>query len=93
VGEPFVKSTAKALPFYFTLYDNVHDVKAFAQLLRNGEMLAEAPVQLPPASGPRVQTVGRLPIESLPAGTYELRIRVTDGSREAARSAFFTLRD
>ena len=45
------------------------------------------------ASGPRVQHVGRLPIAALPAGTYELRIRVTDGARELSRSAFFTSLD
>ena len=44
--------------------------------------LAEAPVELPPATGSRVQHVGRLPIGALPAGTYELRIRVTDGRHE-----------
>ena len=36
---------------------------------------------------------GRLPIGALPAGTYELRIRVTDGTREESRTAYFTLRD
>ena len=45
-----------------------------AQLLRNGQALAEAPVALTAATGSRVQHVGRLPIATLPAGTYELRI-------------------
>ena len=48
-------------------------------------------MQLPPATGSRVQHVGRLPIGALPAGTYELRIRVTDGGQEMSRTAFFTL--
>jgi hypothetical protein len=68
-------------------------VKACAQLLRNGQAIADAPIDLPPASGSRVQHVGRLPIGSLPAGTYELRIRVTDGAREVSRTAYFRLRD
>jgi hypothetical protein len=68
-------------------------VKAYAQLLRNGEALAEAPVQLLPPTGSRIQHVGRLPIGALPPGTYELRIRVTDGRRELSRTAFFTLQD
>jgi hypothetical protein len=50
-------------------------------------------VQLPAASGSRVQHVGRLPIGALPVGTYELRIRVTDGSHEVSRTAYFTLQD
>jgi hypothetical protein len=61
--------------------------------MQNGRVLAEAPVTLPPAASSRVQHVGRLPIGTLPAGTYELRIRVTDGLREESRSAYFTVRD
>ena len=68
-------------------------VNAYAQLLSNGQPVAEAPVQLPPVTGSRVQHVGRLPIGTLPAGTYELRIRVTDGHQEISRAAFFTLQD
>lgn len=93
LGEPIRKSASGELPFYFTLYGNVQAVRAFAQLLHNGKALAEAPVQLPPATGSRVQHVGRLPIGALPAGTYELRIRATDGRHEVSRAAFFTLRD
>jgi VWFA-related protein len=93
LGDPIRRSGTSELPFYFALYGDVHDVKVYAQLLRNGEALAEAPVQLAPASGLRVQHLGRLPIGALPAGTYELRIRVTDGSRELSRTAYFTLRE
>jgi VWFA-related protein len=93
VGEPIRRSGASELPFYFVLYGNVQGLTASAQLLQNGKVLAEAPVQLPRSSGPRVQHVGRLPIGTLPAGTYELRIRVTDGKREESRTAYFTLRE
>jgi VWFA-related protein len=93
LGEPIRKAVTIDLPFYFTLYDAAPEVKAYAQLLRNGEALAEAPVPLLPPTGSRIQHVGRLPIGALPAGTYELRIRVTDGRRELSRTAFFTLQD
>jgi VWFA-related protein len=92
LGEPIQKSATSELPFYFTLYGDARDVKVFAQLLRNGETIAEAPVVLPPATGDRLQHVGRMPIGSLPVGTYELRIRAIDGTREVSRSAFFTLK-
>jgi hypothetical protein len=92
LGEPLRKSAAAELPFYFTLYGSSASAEAYAQLLRNGEFVAEAPVQLPPA-GARVRHVGRFPIGSLPAGTYELRIRVADIGREISRTAFFTLQD
>jgi VWFA-related protein len=91
LGEAIQKSTDAELPFYFTLYGNVHDAKATAELLRNGLAIAQTPLQLPPPTGSRVQEVARMPIGALPAGTYELRIRVTAGNQEVARSAFFTL--
>ena len=92
-GEPVRKSSTKELPFYFALYGRVQGLAASAQLLQNGRILAEAPIDLPPSTAPRVQHVGRLPVGALPAGTYELRIRVTDGQREQSRTAYFTLRD
>jgi hypothetical protein len=91
LGEAIQKSTDAELPFYFALYGNVHDAKATAELLRNGLAIAQTPLQLPPSTGSRVQEVARMPIGALPAGTYELRIRVSAGDQEVARSAFFTL--
>lgn len=93
LGELIRKSGASELPFYFALYGDVTGVRAYVQLMSNGRPVAEAPLQLPPATGSRVQHVGRLPIGALPAGTYELRIRVTDGRQEISRAAFFTLQD
>lgn len=89
LGEPIVNSASQELPFYFTLYGPHAGVAASAQLLRNGRVLADAPLQLPESAGPRVQHVGRFPIGTLPPGTYELRIHVGDLSR----SAYFTLRN
>src|SRR5262249_21443547 len=88
LGEPIVNAASRELPFYFALYGNTAGATASAQLLRNGQVLADAPVQLASSTGPRVQHVGRFPIGALPPGTYELRIRVG----ELTRSAFFTLR-
>ena len=91
LGEAIQKSTDAELPFYFTLYGNVRDAKATAQLLRNGLAIAQTLLQLPASTGSRVQEVARMPIGALPAGTYELRIHVSAGDQEVARSAFFTL--
>jgi len=93
LGEPIQNSASRELPFYFALYGDLRAVKAYAQLSRNGRPLAEAPVDLPSADGSRIQHVGRLPVGALPAGTYELRIRVTDGPHEASRTAYFTLQN
>jgi VWFA-related protein len=90
LGEPMRKS-AGDLSFYFTLYGDVRAVAASVQLLRNGQVLATAPLQLPAGAGSRVQHVGRLPIGALPSGTYELRIQIVGGAHELSRTAYFTL--
>jgi VWFA-related protein len=88
LGEPIVNAPSRELPFYFELYGGAAGATAAVQLMRNGQVIAEAPVQLADSTGPRIQHVGRFPIGALPAGTYQLRIRVGD----LTRSAFFTLR-
>jgi hypothetical protein len=93
LGEPIPRSAKRELPFYFTLYGATDGVTVTAQLLHNGRALADAPVRLPQATESRVQHIGRLPVASLPAGTYELRIQVTDGKHDLSRTAFFTLVD
>src|SRR5258708_37459811 len=74
LGEPIRKSGAGDLSFYFALYGDVGAASASAQLLRNGQVLAAAPVPLPAATGSRGQHVGRPPIGPLPTRTYQLRI-------------------
>lgn len=93
LGEPIRRSAGGELSFYFALYGGLQSVTVAADLLRNGELLAGAPMELPPATGSRVQHVGRLPIGRLPRGTYELRIQVTGAGRELSRTAYFTLQD
>ena len=93
VGEPVRRAAGTELPFYFAVYGDRRGMKADVQLLRSGQVIAESPLELPMSTGPRVQHVGRLPIGNLPNGTYELRIRLTDGRREQSRTAYFTLRD
>ncbi|MEO8522626.1 MAG: hypothetical protein ABI603_14760, partial [Acidobacteriota bacterium] len=93
LGQPLRKSPGSVLPFYFALYGPIAGAKAEAQLLRNGTPLAEIPIDLPVASGPRMQHIGRLPTDALPAGTYELRIRVITAGGETSRTAYFTIQD
>ncbi len=88
------KRAGSELPFYFTLYgEDASGANATVQLLRNGAVLAEAPLDLPASTGARVQHVGKLPIGGFPAGTYQLRIAVSKGQQQLARTAFFTLVD
>lgn len=95
LGESIHRASVSELPFFFTLYgtDTIHPDGAFVQLLRNGQPVAEGPLQLAAATGARIQHVGRLPVGSLPAGTYELRVRIVTAGNEISRTAFFTLQD
>jgi VWFA-related protein len=93
LGEPIHRSPGAELTFYFALYGRTDAVKASVDLLRNGQTVASAPVDLPAATGSRVQHVARLPIGRLPAGTYELRIVVTGAGRDLSRTAYFTLKE
>ena len=43
------------------------------ELLKDGRVIAATPLELPKVAGGRAQHVGKLPIEGLPAGTYQLR--------------------
>ncbi|MEO6238629.1 MAG: VWA domain-containing protein [Vicinamibacterales bacterium] len=91
LGDPIRKSAAGELTFYFALYGEVAGISTTAELLRNGRVIAAAPVTLAEPAGRRIQHVGRLPIAALPTGTYELRIQVTGAGRELSRTAYFTL--
>jgi VWFA-related protein len=92
LGEPISRSATKELTFYFAIYGASPDMNVTAQLLRNGQPLAEAPVTIA-GTRSRIQHVGRLPIVALPTGTYELRIRIDSGGAAQARTAFFTIEE
>jgi hypothetical protein len=94
MGEPLSKATVKELPFFFVAYTAAGGPPAAAtlQLSSNGQKLAEAPLELSPAtSAGRIAQVSRIPVEPLPPGTYELRVSVTQGSMAATRSLLFRL--
>jgi hypothetical protein len=93
VGEPLTHGRDDALSFYFVVYPVMGRCACSAQiaLLRNGKPIAEATRELPATQDARLQHVGNLPIADLPAGTYELRVTVTDNQEQQTRTAFFTV--
>lgn len=95
LGDPVDKAAEEELAFYFSLYpDRGRPVRqATLALLKNGRQIAEAPLEMGESSNSaeRVQHVGKLPLASLPAGTYELKVSVSDGRTSQARSAYFTI--
>jgi VWFA-related protein len=95
MGEPVLKATYKQLPFFFSVYLPKGGTAApnlAVELWQSGRALAQIPAQLPPAdqSG-RIQYAGALPLESIPAGSYELRVILKSGSGNVTRSAHFTI--
>ena len=94
VGNAVMKTATKELPFFFTIYrGETGPLTGTAQLLRNGGVVAEAPLEIASSTDLRIQQLGRLPVSGLAAGTYELRITVASGPQRVAESAYFTLQD
>lgn len=93
LGEPLKKSTTPELGFFFTAYPaSGTKLKATLQVLQNGAQLAALPLTLDePDSSGRIQQVSRLPIGSLAAGTYDLRVVLSDGRQQIARSTTFRI--
>jgi hypothetical protein len=95
LGEP-VSKAAKELAFYFVIYpgDEQPPPACEIQLLQNGQLLAELPMPLAPRepSG-RVPQLGRLPLDQLAPGTYELRATAKQGDQQVSRTAILRIVD
>ena len=89
LGEDISKAN-KEIGFFFTVYPGAAGTKleAVLELIQNGQPLAQVPLPLdaPDASG-RIQQIGRLPLDALAPGTYELRAVVKQGSEQVFKSA------
>lgn len=90
LGEPLRKGADKELAFFVTVYPGRRDdrLDATVELLHNGRSLGAVPTALPsPDASGRIQYVGRLPLEPLVPGVYQLRFAVASGSHRVSRSA------
>jgi len=95
LGEPMQRSL-KQIPFFFTVYLPAGSAKpkVTIELLTQGRALVQLPGQLPDSDAlGRSQFVAALPVEKIPAGSYELKITVSDGPMTVSRSRSFTLVD
>jgi hypothetical protein len=96
LGEPIHRSL-KQVPFFFTVYIPAETSalpKLTVELRQKGRTLAQIPGEMPkPDASGRIQYVAGLPLEKIPAGDYELRITVTDGTTTLARPGYFTIVD
>ena len=93
LGEPLLKSAAKEVAFFFTVYTAggvPPPTTASVEVLMSGRSLGRATAGLPaPDATGRIQHVGALPLQAFGAGTYELKVSVSDGRSTATRSAAF----
>jgi VWFA-related protein len=89
VGEP-VSRAAKELGFYFVAYPAKRGpaAESVIELMLNGKLVAQVPMPLPaPDASGRIQQVGRLPLDQIAPGTYQLRAVVKQGTAQVANSA------
>jgi VWFA-related protein len=93
LGDPLSRAGDKELSFYVSLYPAAgHPVKqVMLELLHNGRRVATGPLTVGKILENRIQHVGRLPLEGMPPGTYELKVTASDDQTERTRSTFFTV--
>lgn len=93
LGEPVRKSASPEIGFFLTVYAATGPkAEARLELVQNGRTLAALPLPLDqPDSAGRIQQVGRLPTAAVPAGTYDLRVIITQGSQQIVRSTVIRL--
>ena len=95
LGDPISK-TAKEIAFYFAMYpaSGGGGPNVTIELLQNGKPAVQLPMPVPPADASgRVQQVGRLPLEAIAPGTYELRAVVKQGDQLVTRSIMLRVAD
>jgi hypothetical protein len=81
--------------FYFNVYTAkgvTEPPKLTLEVLQNNKSVAKVPLKLgTPDSKGRIQYASALPLDSLSAGSYELKISVSDPKSTVSRSAYFAL--
>lgn len=92
LGDPVSKG-AKEVGFYFAIYPADGGApEAVIELLRNGQLVARVPMPAgKPDASRRIQQLGRLPLDQLQPGTYDLRAVVKQGDAHVVRSTLLRL--
>jgi VWFA-related protein len=88
LGEP-VSKASKEVGFYFAVYPvrGLPPPECVLELQQNGTVVARLPMALAAVdASDRIQQVGRLPLDQLAPGTYDLRVGVKQGNEQILRS-------
>jgi VWFA-related protein len=91
-----VSRASREVTFYFAVYPGRQGSgpDVMIELLQNGKPVSRLPMPVPPADASgRIQQLGRLPIDRLASGTYELRAVVKQGDQQAMRSTLLRVAD
>jgi len=93
IGEPLSKADSKELAFAFAVHPGKAPLtSATVSLVKSGQVVGQAPLELekPDAAG-AIHQIGRLPMDALQPGAYELRVVVQSGATMVSRSARVTI--
>jgi VWFA-related protein len=91
-----VSKASKELGFYFAVYpvQGGPVPQSAIELLLNDTLVAQVPLPLPaPDASGRIQEVGRLPLDKIAPGLYEVRVIVQQGSTQLSRSTMLHVID
>ena len=96
LGDADQQGRRRKSAFYFAIYPakEGRGPDVTIELLQNGKAVARLPMPVPPADASgRIQQLGRLPIDQLAPGTYELRAIVKQGDQQVTRSSLLRIID
>lgn len=91
-----VSKTAKEVGFFFVVYPAAGGAapSASIELMQDGKLAAQIPMPLAaPDGNGRIQQLGRLPLDQIAPGIYELRAVVKQGSQTELRSTMLRIVD
>jgi hypothetical protein len=93
LGAPFRKSTMQAVGFFFSVYGTAAAASnATIEVQQGSRAVARTTSVLPaPDASGRIQHAGAVPLQSLAAGSYALKVTVGDGVASDSRVAPFTV--
>ena len=87
--------TDEPLPFYVIVYPDAsraEPLEAALELYRSGSLIGRGAIALPAGSG-SIPYLGSFPVARLPAGAYEIKVVIRQGTAMAIEAAAFELID